>query len=236
MFRFKAYPAPERNNPLAGEIETVKARGNVEKQRVLIEHKYYIPPGDFAQSQLTNNPETSISSIPPNVTQLANLLATSGANKVGTLPLKGFLDQPDKGRFAFLFTCPEKTQSMPPSSLHELIRQATENKALALELGLRFQIAHFLARTVRMLHVDRWTHKNLSSHSLVFFNDRQQGTPVFHDPYLVDFEYSRPDSGSSLRLVDNDVQRNLYRRPEIRGLGRPAFSRADFLFYNRYSL
>ena len=214
-----------------GEIETVQARGNVPKQKVLIEYKYYDSSGEPADSQRPQSRDAnSISSIPSTVTQLANLLATSGANKLGTLPLKGILSQPDKSRFAFIFEFPPKTQSTHPSSIHDLIKQANENRDPALELGLRFQMAQFLARTIRMLHVDRWIHKNLSSHSLVLFNDRQEKKPLFTEMYLVDFECSRLDSGSTMRLVDTDPERNLYRRPEIQHENRPAFSRIDDLY------
>ncbi|KAJ5712747.1 hypothetical protein N7493_009215 [Penicillium malachiteum] len=172
----------------------------------------------------------SNSSIHRNASQLASLLAVSGADKMGTLPLKGIFNQPDKSRIAFLFEFPEKTQREPPSSLHELLLQRNKNISPVLELGMRFKIAHFLAKTLRMLHIHSWIHKNLSSHTLVFFKDRQEGNHVYQQPFLVDFEFSRPDTGSSLCITDNDPERNLYRRPKIQILDRPAFSRRDDLY------
>ncbi|KAJ5718223.1 hypothetical protein N7488_003869 [Penicillium malachiteum] len=74
-----------------------------------------------------------------------------------------------------------------------------------------------------MLHIHSWIHKNLSSHSLVFFKDRQEGNHIYQQPFLVNFEFSRPDTGSS-------SQRNLYRHPKIQTSDRPAFSRRDDLY------
>lgn len=64
----------------------------------------------------------------------------------------------------------------------------------------------------------------------MFFPERSGDSLLLKSPYLVDFEYSRPESGSTLRLRDNDDEKNFYRHPEIQDIARSSFSKIHDLY------
>ena len=214
----------EQNTVHCGTCITTKGKGNVIRESVLVEYKYYVPISEGSKGGLAENH----SSIPQNVSQLGDLLLSSGENSLGTLGFKGYLNQSTKGRYAFIFHFPQKTdKGVGPTTLHAVI---LDRNSHPWALGLRFRTAEFLAQTLAMLHIDRWLHKNISSHSLVFFKAKENKTLMKSMPYLVDFEYSRPDSGSTLRLYDGIYERDIYRHPEIQDISRPSFSRLHDIY------
>lgn len=210
-----------------GTVKTTMARGNVTSENVLIEYKYYARKDDENSQGEDQKPEIQEPRNAEKVTQLAGLLHSSGSSSLGTLPLKGFVDQSEKGRHAFVFYFPEKTARAAPTSLHFLISQ---NSQRPWSLARRFKIAQHLAKTIGSFHIDRWVHKNISSKSLVFFEDRESHDLRFDYPYLVNFEYSRPESGSTLLLRDNDEGKNVYRHPSIQDIARPSFTRLHDIY------
>ena len=64
----------------------------------------------------------------------------------------------------------------------------------------------------------------------MFFKDRESKSRLINSPYLVDFEYSRPESGTTFRLRDNDDERNLYRHPEIQDVANSSFSKLHDIY------
>ena len=214
----------EQNFVHCGTCITTKGKGNVVRESVLVEYKYYIPPSEGLKRDLVDNHSPDI---PRNVSQLGSLLYSSGANNSGTLDFKGYLDQPAKGRYAFVFHFPQKiNKAAGPTTLHTII----EKTSSPWVLDVRFRTAQFLAKTLAMLHIDKWLHKNISSHSLVFFEAKEDKKWMDSKPYLVDFEYSRPDYGSTLRLYDGIYEKDVYRHPEIQSISRPSFSRLHDIY------
>jgi hypothetical protein len=208
-----------------GTCEVDIAKGNTTKESVLIEYKDYPPIlGGLEHSEVVRTQ----SSINSRVHQLASLLSSSGSNHLGTLPFKGLIDQPSKSRHAFLFYFPAATEISAPESLHSVIETASSTSLWPL--ATRFKIAQSIARSIGAFHADGWVHKSVRSQSVVFFKDRSDKHLLLTSPYLVDFEYSRPESGSTLLLRDNNNEKNLYRHPEIQDVARSSFSKVHDLY------
>ncbi|MCJ1471517.1 hypothetical protein MMC13_000157 [Lambiella insularis] len=162
------------------------------------------------------------------VNQLASILNTSGLNRLGTLPFKGLIHQVEHNRHAFIFEFPEDAEQTQPVSLHSMIESRR-----SVSLSTRFKIAETLAQTLGKFHADGWIHKAISSESVAFFkdcDDDPKKQDVFSNiPYLVNFEYSRPDEASSVMAAyRGDV--DLYLHPELQGPFRPAYSKSHDLY------
>jgi Prion-inhibition and propagation len=203
-----------------GRMKKNLARGNVSEARVLVEYKNYAP------GSTNTTPTTTVTH--PNVTELAKLLYSSGENGLGTLPFQGFADQPTEGRFAFVFSFPEQVMSSePPETFHAIISQESSSP---WRLSLRFKTAQTMAMNLNSFHLGNWLHKNVSSHSLVFLKDSRSQRRQEEKAYLVDFEFSRPESGTTMRHYDGDVAKNLYRHPDIQNQTRPSFTRLHDIY------
>lgn len=209
----------------SGKCTTQAARGNTTTEPVLIEYKDYASPtGGLEHSEIVQRQ----SNIQSRIYQLASLLHSSGANHLGTLPFKGIVHQQSQSRHAFLFHYPISVDISAPESLHSIID--TPSTTSHWPLGARFKIAQDIAKSIGAFHADGWVHKSVRSHSIVFFRTHGERTLITDSPYLVDFEYSRPETGSTLLLRDNDDEKNLYRHPEIQDVARSSFSKSDDIY------
>lgn len=109
-------------------------------------------------------------------------------------------------------------------SLRKLLNQGNSNKPgpkeqkvrgakTGLSLGKRFTIAQTLASAVMCLHLADWLHKAIRSENILFFAESMAdaGSTL---PYLVGFEYSRPDAPDERTedIVDGD-EYVYYRHP-----------------------
>jgi serine/threonine protein kinase len=208
-----------------GTCKTSAAKGNTATESVLIEYKDYPPIlGGLEHSEIVKMQ----SNLKTRINQLAGLLSSSGSNKLGTLPFKGLVDQPSKSRHAFVFYFPADADISSPESLHSVIETPSSNNLWPL--AARFKIAQDLARSIGAFHADGWVHKSVRSQSIAFFKHRSDKKLLLDSPYLVDFEYSRPESGSTLLLRDNNDEKNLYRHPEIQDVARSSFSKVHDLY------
>jgi serine/threonine protein kinase len=211
-----------------GILKTVIAKGNESEEPVLIEYKYYVHPKMVRRdSDLEADMTAQLSSNTKKVNNLAALLRVSGKTHMGTLPLKGIVDQSHEGRHAFIFEYPTSTLASDPITLNSLITTTTN---APLPLALRLHIAQFLARTLASFHIDDWVHKDIRSQSLVFFSAKKpkpsssslslqasaQAPPIqITSPYLVNFEYARPVSGSTALFRDDNEAKDIYRHPAV---------------------
>jgi hypothetical protein len=83
-----------------------------------------------------------------------------------------------------------------------------------LPLGQRFRIGQTLARAVLYLHMADWLHKAIRSKNMLFFMDNVADLKSTL-PYLVGFEYSRPDAlGQQTEEVIEDKESRFYRHPK----------------------
>lgn len=208
-----------------GTCEENLAKGNTVSERVLIEYKSYPPimkgmtPAEIKETQ------THIES---RVHQLASLLYCSGTSKLGTLPIKGLVDQPSKSRHGFVFDYPAEAEPSSPESLHSIMRSPSPTNLSSL--STRFQTAQSIAKSIGKFHADGWVHKSIRSQSVVFFRNRENNSRLLSSPYLVDFEYSRPESGTTLHIRDNDDEKNLYRHPDIQDVAYSSFSKLHDIY------
>lgn len=209
-----------------GTCEITSAKGNVVRERILIEYKDYpLVSGGLEDAEIVKT-EWIIKS---RTQQLAGLLSASGENRLGTLPFKGLVDQRNMSRHAFVFNFPlDADTNSSPETLHSVID--TPSSANLWPLAARFRVAQTVAKSIGAFHADGWVHKGVRSQSVAFFKNRDSKILLRDSPYLVDIEYSRPESGSTLLLRDNDDEKNLYRHPEIQDVARSSFSKLHDIY------
>lgn len=209
---------PEASALVLGRLSEVDKNAQ-RKIKVLVEYKEYGKPSD-SHSKIT----TAKTGDDTRVHQLAALLSTSGSSNLRTLPFKGYMDQEERKRHAFVFTFPETAHRAEPTSLHSMINAATLNSRLSLPS--RFQVAQIVSKTIGAFHADGWVHKSVRSQSIVFFRSLDPSHPLaVKSPYLVNFEYSRPETAVSLFTSSDDLERNLYCHPDRQGPPKTSFSK-----------
>ena len=94
----------------------------------------------------------------------------------------------------------------------------------------RYKIAYALGLSIAILHTADWLHKSIRSHNVLFatYGDRI----AWQRPYLVGFEFSRPDKpDESSEKPEQSARFNLYRHPLSRGSPTEAF-RKTFDIYS----
>lgn len=200
---------PEQGSGLAtGHLSTEMAT-----EPVLFEYKWFRQASDPEQSVWGRR----------ELFQLAQLLKEASSEQAGlhTLRLRGVLDQSTTHkRFAFVFEAPRDTDParLQPISLHSIM--ANQMFHSNVSLPNRFRLAQTLATTVAKLHADGWMHRNIRSHSVVFFHavGCKATEPVsVNNPYLVDFENARPIGAQTSYNFHADLERNMYRHPQRQG-------------------
>ena len=84
-----------------------------------------------------------------------------------------------------------------------------------------------------------WLHRNLSSHQVVFFHDKGTGGLRLDEPYLIGFQYSRPDDnlrgkgdhfGTSEGIDRNKNLPELYLPPELSKKKQRRYRRSDDVY------
>lgn len=166
------------------------------------------------------------------IDQLACLLASAGNPNYHTLSLRGYVNQPERKRYAFVFDYPPNTHQGQPTPLYSIIDGSVLHgnpAALNIPLQSRFNIAQILSKTLAAFHADGWVHKNIQSQSVVFFNGMSPQL-MYNNPYLVGFEYARPESGNTGLVGDMAVERNIYRHPDRQGVPRKNFSKLHDIY------
>ncbi|KAF2186037.1 hypothetical protein K469DRAFT_631435 [Zopfia rhizophila CBS 207.26] len=192
-----------------------EAELKMSQPRVLVEYKQIGNP----LNQDEKRAETSSMSRPESelyAPQLANLLRTAGKHSFHTLPFNAYAWDVEKFQYAFLFDYPSDAGVREPQSLHDCILSGEPQ--FKLELKQRFHVAQTVVRAIGAFHSDGWVHKSVRSHAVKFFFGKDGKMCDFNNPYLTDFEFSRPDGGKT-RLVARavDVEHDVYRHPERYG-------------------
>jgi hypothetical protein len=111
-------------------------------------------------------------------------------------------------QYVFLYKWPPHRGS--PRSLHQLVSSSYKPS-----LNARLNLARELARSLFLFHAADWMHKSFSSHNILFFPAAEEpSTNSLDDPYIVGFEYSRPDKEGHPSLpLDRDPKTDIYRHP-----------------------
>lgn len=110
--------------------------------------------------------------------------------------------------FALPPTCSPET---PFYTLHEYL-SSRAHEDFQPSLGSRFELARQLAKTFLQFHQLGWLHKGICSHNIIFF--RRDGVDSIESPYILGFDYSRPNSQAGISDKPNpDPKFDLYRHP-----------------------
>ncbi|KAF2146712.1 uncharacterized protein K452DRAFT_355176 [Aplosporella prunicola CBS 121167] len=127
---------------------------------------------------------------------------------------------PEKQSVTLVFEAPGNN-AMKPISLLEMLR----TKSIKPSLRDKFQVAFGLAKSVAQLHMVQWVHESLRSENILFFpkadveptSHRSSKSILFEEPWILGFEFSRPDPFFSSGCTDTDMASNVYRHPERQG-------------------
>ena len=184
-------------------------------QKVLVEYKNY--DGSL--------PAEAMKGLDGQVQQLASRLSSSGSHNL-TLPFQGYIKEEASRRYAFVFTYPTRVRHTLPESLNSIIKAARTDSRFSLTT--RFRVAETVAKVLGNFHADGWVHKSVRSHSIMFFEGL--ASQPYESPYLVDFEFSRPEMAETLYTYDNDVEKNLYRHPERAGQPTVTFNKLHDIY------
>ncbi|RYP46713.1 hypothetical protein DL768_007121 [Monosporascus sp. mg162] len=163
--------------------------------------------------------------------QLARLLRTAGKHSFRTLPFNSYAWDVEKAQYAFLFDYPPGTSARKPKSLNDFILSSEKEPRFKLELKQRFYVAQTIARAIGAFHSDGWLHKSIRAHAVQFFFLEDSHTCDFANPYLTDFEFSRPVAGVT-RLAPRavDIDHEVYRHPDRQGLPNASFSKIHDIY------
>jgi hypothetical protein len=201
---------------------TVCLFDNSKHDVVLVEYKHYEvnPEGDEEEERQLQYQRAR---------QLALLLSSAGVGDLATLAFRGISEEHQHKRHAFVFDFPGGTDTAEaPLTLFQMI---DSNKVdVRLTLANRFQAAATLAKALAAFHSDGWVHKSLRSDSVVFFREALTKNLMVKNPYLVNFEYSRPQASHTKLDFDDDPERNLYRHPDRQGEPRTSFTRLHDIY------
>jgi hypothetical protein len=202
---------------------TMCKMGGDEHDIVLVEYKPYQDLQDITAEERGLEQQR--------VRQLASLLTSAGTGDLATLTFRGLSEDPQYSRHTFVFDYPPHTDtSSAPLSLFDMISLNKVHKRL--DLPTRFSVAATLAKAIATFHADGWVHKSLRSESVVFFREDLKRDLMIKNPYLVNFEYSRPQASHTLLEFDDDYERNLYRHPDRQGQPTTSFN----LLHDIYAL
>ena len=131
----------------------------------------------------------------------SNIVSYHNLDCIGWFPFTGHINledsanafEPDRIGFASKFPTWAESE-IPPTTLRSLLVQAFEaQKPKIPSLGTRIQIARTLARSIYQLQCSQWLHRTLSSQQVVFFHDKKSIKLCLERPFLIGYQYSRPD-------------------------------------------
>lgn len=130
------------------------------------------------------------------VERLAYLLRQRKDPLLQALSCNGWTLDTQRNQVAFLFVIPEDTEGMPSSLL-----SVYEKQDLRPSLGERFTLAKGLASSVGELHLVKWVHESIRSENILLLpraeplvaSTGQQARLNFTQPWLMAFEFSRPE-------------------------------------------
>lgn len=162
------------------------------------------------------------------IDDLARMLGadTNKPEELLTLRCLGYFYEPSEHRYGFVSEYP------PGSSVSTLKALLDGSSAETLpSLKDRYQIAHALGLSLAILHTAKWLHKGIRSHNVLFSSSIDHGI-AWTRPYLVGFDYSRPDQTDALSETSGDsASFNLYRHPSSQGIPLESYRR-EFDIYS----
>lgn len=238
--------------------------GEVGVDAVVVEYRYYEPEPRSERTGLKLTREESnqlnyvenVKRIMVNLASLHQRLsldqgdasAVVGSSRaLNVFHCLGFLEEPKKYRFAFVFKFPTE---LPFASLtklfslstyidnfesYEKLRAPDPRKGLPLEQ--KFALAIDLCQAVLNIHICGWVHKSIRSSNIILgpsntdvAQNASPGNFKRYIPYLKGFEFSRPHQGKSSGRTATDLIDNLYRHPARQGIPTETFNKEHDLY------
>ncbi|KAH6898223.1 hypothetical protein B0T10DRAFT_555557 [Thelonectria olida] len=157
------------------------------------------------------------------VDSLASLLHQPKEMVFRTPRCTGWVRQVNHNRVAYIFAVPEGAEPAPVSLLRALppLGSSSSSKSPTPSLGHRFQLAHKLAKCISQLQLVKWVHESFRSENILFFpqpSTEATASPAetrldLTKPWVLGFEFSRPEMYFSHGHGDYDAARDVYRHP-----------------------
>ncbi|KAJ5178875.1 hypothetical protein N7492_002085 [Penicillium capsulatum] len=153
------------------------------------------------------------------VESLARLLHQPKERVFRVLPCLGWKYLPDQASIAFIFEVQPKPVGKPVSLQRLLFH--SENRP---ELGDKFRLALGLANCIAQMHMVQWVHESFRSDNILLLPhtvpDGDTGSKVqvnYSEPWVLGFEFSRPEPFFSAGQADFEPTRDIYRHPDRQG-------------------
>ena len=198
-------------------LARLRVKNAESKTKVLVEYKAK-DPNALIRKESAEDP----------VVQLAGLLSLSGKHDLRTLSFKGYIDQSEKKRYAFIFAFPDQVHRSTPTSLHSII--STSSVTAQLSLPDRFRMAQAITKTLAAFHSAKWVHKSIRSQSIILFSKLEnEKLTMVKSPYLANFEYALHEKGETARTPIDDLEISLYCHPD-RNPPKQDFSRIHDIY------
>lgn len=176
---------------------------------MLMEYRNYAPDSSVPVN-IDNRTRDRIDS-------LAHLLHQPKEQIFRTPSCKGWIMDPVANRVAFIFAAPQGTGT--PYSLLRAFTLPFKRPTL----GQKFHLAHELARCISQLQLVRWVHESFRSENILIFPCAQESRLGltkddmrldYRQPWVLGFEFSRPEVDFSAGRVDICPSRDVYRHPD----------------------
>jgi hypothetical protein len=187
---------------------------------------------DRVPSILPENPETQDISLRTRrrVDALAKLLRQPKEQVFRIPRCIGWKYLPEQKCITFVFeTQPERANIMPLDLL-----QLLGDRDARVSLGDKFLLALALAKCISQLHMVKWVHESFRSENVLFFPTAttEKGKPAieYTEPWVLGFEFSRPDIFVSTGVSDYCAARDIYRHPERQGEPDKAFTKKHDIY------
>ncbi|RYP44849.1 hypothetical protein DL768_008748 [Monosporascus sp. mg162] len=151
------------------------------------------------------------------VDNLANLLHQPKEIVFRTPCCTGWACQMQRNRVAFMFAIPDAVEPTPVSLLN-ILSDVSPPPAL----GQKFWLAVRLSRCISQLQLVKWVHESFRSENVVFFpkidcqekSSASESRVDLAEPWVLGFEFSRPEMYFSAGLGDTCLSRDIYRHPD----------------------
>ncbi|KAL7957412.1 hypothetical protein V8C34DRAFT_285981 [Trichoderma compactum] len=151
------------------------------------------------------------------VENLANLLHQPKEMVFRTPCCEGWVSQMQRNRVAFLFAIPDAAEPTPVSLLSLLSSESPPPT-----LDQKFWLAAKLSRCISQLQLVKWVHESFRSENILFFlksNCREKDALSISrvdlaEPWVLGFEFSRPETYFTAGLGDTCLARDIYRHPD----------------------
>lgn len=150
------------------------------------------------------------------------LHADSKPDELLTLKCVGVFDDVEHNRYGFVFSLPPNTDGKM-LSLKQLLDQKTVETLPSLED--RYAVCYSIGLSLALLHTAGWLHKSIRSHNVLF--PVRDSRPIWSQPYLVGFDFSRPDAIDEASEKPEQSERfNIYRHPAAPGSPSETYRKA----------